>query len=550
MSNISQPVSSEPNPDAVALVRQLSQSFAPGERTVPAMLMRQAARYADKPLVGFGDKSWTYAQTRDQAAAFGATLRDAGIKSGDRVALICSNRFEFLRAFLGCAWIGAVSVPINCASRGQQLQHILSNSAARLLIIEGTFAGNLDHLDVAALPLEAIWTIDAEAPVQAGAIVSQPVPAAAGICEAAAARPRDLLTILYTSGTTGPSKGVCCPHAQYFWWGANTAALLSLTGDDALQSTLPLFHTNALNTFFQAMLLGIGVTYEKRFSASDFYAALARSRATATYVLGAMVPILLSRPRSPEESALGIKVALAPGVPARFHEEFTERTGIKLVDGWGSTETNFAIGTTWDRQQPGTMGTVFTGFEARVVDADDNEVPDGEPGELLVRADEPFAFATGYFAASEKTVEAWQNLWFHTGDRVVRQSDGYFRFVDRIKDAIRRRGENISSFEVEQVLLSHPAVALAAAFPVRSSLAEDEVMIAVVLHPAQTLTPLDLVQYCEPRLPYFAVPRYIDVVDVLPATENGKVQKYKLTERGVTAATWDREAAGYKIKRA
>lgn len=549
MSKSSQPFSSEPNPAAAALVRQLSQSFAPGDRTVPAMLSRQAARYGDKPLVGFGDSSWTYAQTRNEATAFGATLLAAGIKSGDRVALICSNRFEFMRAFLGCAWIGAVSVPINTASRGHQLQHILTNSAARLLIVEGQFAGNLEHLDFAALPLEAVWTIDADKPLQAGKIVSQPVPAASATCEAAVMRPRDMLTILYTSGTTGPSKGVCCPHAQYFWWGANTAALLSLSGNDRLQSTLPLFHTNALNTFFQAMLMGISVVYEKRFSASDFYAALTRSQATATYVLGAMVPILLSRPRSAEESAHKVKIALAPGVPARFHEEFTERTGIKLIDGWGSTETNFAIGTTWDRQRPGTMGTVFTGFEARVVDADDNDVPDGKPGELLVRANEPFAFATGYFAAPEKTVEAWQNLWFHTGDRVVRESDGYFRFVDRIKDAIRRRGENISSFEVEQVLLSHPAVALAAAFPVRSSLAEDEVMIAAVLHPGQTLNPLDLIQYCEPRLPYFAVPRYVDIVDVLPTTENGKVQKYKLTERGVTTQTWDREAAGYKVKR-
>ena len=359
-----------------------------------------------------------------------------------------------------------------------------------------------------------------------------------------------MLTILYTSGTTGPSKGVCCPHAQYFWWGANTAALLGLSENDALQSTLPLFHTNALNTFFQAMLMGISVIYEKRFSASDFYAALARSQATATYVLGAMVPILLSRPRGPDERAHRVTVALAPGVPARFHTEFTERTGIHLIDGWGSTETNFVLGTTTDGTRPGTMGPVFDGFQARVVDGDDNDVPDGTPGELLVRADEPYAFATGYFGAPEKTVEAWQNLWFHTGDRVIREADGYYRFVDRIKDAIRRRGENISSFEVEQVLLSHPAVAIAAAFPVRSSLAEDEVMVAVVTHPGQSLAALDLIKFCEPLLPYFAVPRYVEFVAALPTTENGKVQKYKLSERGVSGATWDREASGYKLKRA
>jgi crotonobetaine/carnitine-CoA ligase len=535
---------------AARLVDELARDFAPAERTVPAMLARQAERYAEKPLVSSGGQSWTYAQALAEAGGFGATLRAAGIERGDRVALICSNRLEFLRVFLGCAWIGAVSVPINAASRGHQLQHILSNSAARLLIVEGTFAGNLDHLDMAALPLETIWTNDGETPLRFGKIASAPVPTSSDICEAETMRPRDMLTILYTSGTTGPSKGVCCPHAQYFWWGANTAALLGLGRADVLQSTLPLFHTNALNTFFQALLMGVSVTYEKRFSASDFYAALKRSDATATYVLGAMVPILLSRPRGPEERAHRVTVALAPGVPARFHTEFTERTGIHLIDGWGSTETNFVLGTTTDKTRPGTMGPVFDGFQARVVDGDDNDVPDGTPGELLVRADHPYAFATGYFGAPEKTVEAWQNLWFHTGDRVIREADGYYRFVDRIKDAIRRRGENISSFEVEQVLLSHPAVAIAAAFPVRSSLAEDEVMVAVVLHPGQSLAALDLIKYCEPLLPYFAVPRYVEFVETLPTTENGKVQKYKLSERGVSDATWDREAAGYKLKRA
>jgi carnitine-CoA ligase len=236
-------------------------------------------------------------------------------------------------------------------------------------------------------------------------------------------------------------------------------------------------------------------------------------------------------------------------VPAQFHEPFTRRTGIRLIDGWGSTETNFVLGATVERQQPGLMGPVYEGFEARVVDDQDNDVADGVAGELIVRADEPFAFAAGYLGAAEKTVEAWRNLWFHTGDRVVRQADGYFRFIDRLKDAIRRRGENISSFEVEQVLLSHPAVANAAVFPVRSSLAEDEVMAALVLHPGRELMPADLIAYCAPRLPYFAVPRYLEFMRELPTTENGKVQKYKLRERGVTAETWDGGPTGQKAAR-
>jgi crotonobetaine/carnitine-CoA ligase len=522
-----------------ALRQQLAASFAPADRTLPAMLIRQAERHRDKPLVSVGEMRWTYAETAAAAAWIAGTLRAAGIGAGDRVAIICSNRIECLGLLLGCGWLGAIAVPINVASRGPQLKHVLSNSGARLLVVETDCAENLALLDPSALALEAIWTIGPPGEFRLGSIVQSAMPQQHEAIPPAAVKPSDVGMILYTSGTTGPSKGVCCPHAQYFWWGVNTAALLEVLGDDILCTSLPLFHTNAINTFYQALLTGASVRYEKRFSASGFFPALARHRATVTYLLGAMVPILLSRPESEEEHAHTTRVALAPGVPAQFHETFTRRTGIRLLDGWGSTETNFVLGTTVERQRPGLMGPVYEGFEARVVDDQDNEVPDGVAGELIVRAEEPFAFSTGYFGAAEKTVEAWRNLWFHTGDRVTRQADGYFRFIDRLKDVIRRRGENISSFEVEQVLLSHPAVANAAVFPVRSSLAEDEVMAALVLHPGRVLMPADLIAYCAPRLPYFAVPRYLEFMSELPTTENGKVQKYKLRERGVTRQTWD-----------
>ena len=528
---------------ASALRTQWSQSFAPLDRTLPAILTRQAERFAQRPLVTAGDTTWTYADTCEAAARFAGTMQSAGIQGGDRIAIICSNRIEFLEVVLGCAWLGAIAVPINVASRGPQLQHILSNCGARLLMMEAAYAENLAMLDPGELAIETIWLIGAAADVRMGEIGSAPLPRGSERIAAAAVQPGDLSLILYTSGTTGPSKGVCCPQAQYFWWAVNTASLLQLRTDDVLCTSLPLFHTNALNTFYQALLTGSCVRYEKRFSASGFFSSLAHHRATVTYLLGAMVPILLSRPVSQEETSHSVRIALAPGVPAQFHEEFTQRTGIRLLDGWGSTETNFVLGTTVEHQKPGLMGPVFEGFQARVVDDQDNDVADDTAGELVVRADDPFAFATGYFGTPEKTVEAWRNLWFHTGDRVVRQADGYFRFVDRLKDSIRRRGENISSFEVEQVLLSHPAVANAAAFPVRSPLAEDEVMAAVILHPGQQLTESELIAFCKPRLSYFAVPRYLEFMNELPSTESGKVQKYKLRERGVTERTWDREAA-------
>jgi carnitine-CoA ligase len=523
--------------------------FAAEDRFLPAMLRRQAEKFGAKSLVQAGERRWSFAEAPDLAARAAGRLASAGIKSGDRVALICSNRAEFIEIFLGCGWLGAILVPINTASRGAQLQHILTNSSARLLVVEAGLLASLDHVELGALPLATIWLIDAPRDGVAPPAIARPLPPLGAAIQASPLRPDDLLAILYTSGTTGPSKGVCCPHAQYFWWGHYTAQLLGIGEPDVLCTTLPLFHTNALNTFFQALITGATAIFEPRFSASGFWHGLVQRGATVTYLLGAMVPILLSRPPSAEERRHRTRIALAPGVPGHFHAEFTARTGMRLLDGYGSTETNFVIGTTIDRQRAGTMGRVCSGFAARVIGSDESDVPDGEPGELILRSDEPLAFASRYFAAPEKTAEAWRDGWFHSGDRVIRDRDGYFKFVDRLKDAIRRRGENISSFEVEQVLLSHPEIATAAVFPVRSELAEDEVMAAIVRQPGSTLGEADLIRFCEPRMPYFAVPRFIEFCDALPATENGKIQKYKLRERGVTERAWDREVAGIKISR-
>lgn len=527
-------------------------TFPPPQRTLPELLVRQAQRHGERALFVAGAVRWSFAQALDQARAWGAVLQRAGIGRGDRVALLCSNRAEFLQMLLGCAWTGAVAVPINTASRGAQLRHILGNSGARLLVTEAEglqVVLALDTLGGEPLPLETIWVLDGHPDGAADARCTAYPSADAARADAAPVRPADTLAILYTSGTTGLSKGVCCPHGQFFWWGAHTSTLLGLVEGDVLLTTLPLFHTNAMNAFFQALMSGATLVVEKRFSASAFWSTLVRHQATVTYVLGAMVPILLSKDATADDKAHRVRIALAPGVPPQFHADFTERFGMALLDGYGSTESNFVIGADIAEQRPGTMGRVRPGFEARVVDEDDNELPAGTPGELLLRASEPFAFATGYFGMPDKTVEAWRNLWFHTGDRVVCDADGYFTFMDRLKDAIRRRGENISSYEVEQVLLSHPAVAVAAVFPVKSEMAEDEVMTTIVLREGATLGEIELMQFCEPRLSYFAVPRYVEFLAQLPATENGKIQKFKLRERGVTPGTWDREAAGYQLKR-
>jgi len=528
---------------------ELSRIFPPAERTLPNLLVRQADRFGDKRLVAVGETALSFADARRRAAQMATSLEMAGVRAGDTVSIICGNRIEFVEIYLGCAWLGAIAVPVNTASRGAQLEHILRNSGSSLLVVETQHLPVVAALDVLQLPLRQIWTIGEPERNLDLPLPCFPIPTSEEERPHHACRPSDTVAILYTSGTTGLSKGVCCPHAQYFWWGVNTAKLLDIGERDILLTCLPLFHTNALNAFYQALLTGSTLIVEPRFSASGFWKSLADHKATVTYLLGAMVPILLSKGPGEYDRAHRTRITLAPGVPAQFHGVFTSRFGIEILDGYGSTETNFAIGALIGEQKAGTMGRVRPGFEARVVDEMDNEVPDGEPGELIIRSEEPFSMATGYFGMAEKTVEAWRNLWFHTGDRVVRDGDGYFQFIDRMKDAIRRRGENISSFEVEQVLTGHPSVQNAAVFPVLSELAEDEVMAAVILRKGADLSASELLDFCQPRMPYFAVPRFVKFVTELPTTENGKIQKFKLREQGVTPGTWDREVAGYKVSR-
>ena len=516
------------------------------QRTLPDMLRRQAALFGSRPLLRIAGRQWSHSDAAEAAGVRAAVLVQAGVARGDRIAVMCGNRIEFLETFLGAGWLGASTVPVNTASMGPQIGYFLAHSEAKLLVIEAGFLDRLQTANLAQAKLEEIWVVG-DAPAGSGAAWQPPAgvriraypPGGVPAVPPANVQPGDPLAILYTSGTTGPAKGVICPHAQYFWWGVNSAEVLGVGADDVLCTTLPLFHINALNTFAQAALTGSEVVFETRFSASGFWPSMRANGATVVYLLGAMVPILLAQPAGEAERNHRVRTGLGPGVPDAAGKTFYERTGVRLLEGYGSTETNFAIATAPDSPRGGVMGWLRPGFQARVADESDVQLPAGEAGELLLRADEPHAFASGYFNMPEKTVEAWRNLWFHTGDRVVRDADGAFRFVDRIKDAIRRRGENISSFEVEQVLLSHSSVASCAVYPVQSELAEDEVMAALVPRDGERIDPAELVRFCESRLPYFAVPRYIDVLQDLPRTENGKVQKFKLRERGVGAQTWD-----------
>jgi crotonobetaine/carnitine-CoA ligase len=510
------------------------------QRTLPALLDLRAAVGGDRTLIRTDSLRRSARELRDLAAGWAGRLALEGLEPGDRIAVISENRVEVIDLWLAAAWRGAVLVPVNTALRGDQLTHVLRDSGARILVVEADSVAALDTVTAELPDLERVWLFNGSGGTSLGRDLER-LPEPSDPVEHAALRPGHTAAILYTSGTTGPSKGVVCPHAQWYWWAVRTGSLLGVDEDDVLYTCLPLFHTNALNTFVQALVLGATFTPGPRFSASAFWQRLTEAEATVTFLLGAMVHILSKRDHDPFERSHRTRIALAPATPGELYPIFADRFGIELVDGWGSTETNVVISTAGVNAPPGSMGAVVEGFDAKVVDEDDAEVPAGTPGELVVRAHEPFSFATGYHGRPEATVEAWRNLWFHTGDRVVRDEAGFFWFVDRLKDSIRRRGENISSYEVEAALTAHDQVAMAAAVPVPAEVGEDEVLAFVVLREGAELRPEDLIQFCESRLAAFAIPRYVEFVEALPLTANGKVEKYRLRQRGISETTWDRE---------
>jgi crotonobetaine/carnitine-CoA ligase len=292
------------------------------ERTLPALLERQAAMHGDRPYLTVGETSRTYGEMRDAVARTAGSFAAAGVTRGDRVAIMCENRRELVDSWFGCAWLGASLVPLNTATRGPQLEHVLGNSGPRVLIVAPELFPNFDVLDSLPGELERIWLLDGAASEWRGVAI-EPFPEPGQAVSAAPVGPDETVSILYTSGTTGPSKGVMCPQAQFYWWARGTAAMLGgLSEDDVLYTCLPLFHTNALNACIQALIHGGRIVVGPRFSASQFWTRMAEADATVTYLLGAMVTILAKRPPSPADSAHRVRVALAPATQAELHELF------------------------------------------------------------------------------------------------------------------------------------------------------------------------------------------------------------------------------------
>ncbi len=527
----------------------------PSERTLAALLRRQAERHGAKPFVtAAGGERRSYAELGVAAGRWGALLGEIGVGRGDRVAAITGNRIELLELLLGCASIGAVAVPLNPAIRGAQLQHALTNSAAGTLIIE------TEHLDaLARVPppatLAHVWLLDRERPHRAHGYRCEPLPALGGSVGQAALEPGDTVAIFYVPGRDGAARGVLCPNAQLYWWGILGSEFVRITEEDVCLAALPLFSAAAIDSFCQALVAGAEWVITPRFAPARHWSTAAEHRATRTHLHGSMAATLLAAPPSRDDTAHTVTIAQAPPTDAAVLEAFEERFGVELCCGYSTTETGRITSVPGEPRRPGSpgralaLGRALDEFELAVVDEDDAIVADGEAGELVVRPRHPFSTTSGYHRMPELTVRAWRNLWLHTGDRVVRDADGWYSLVETATDAISRHGEEVSSFEVERALGEHPAVAAAAVFAVRSQEGEEEVMAAVVLGPGAECDPLELVQFLEPRIAGFSIPRYVEFVATLPVGGDGSVRKRELSAHGPSDEAWDRERSGYRLAR-
>lgn len=540
--------------------------FPTAQWTLPAVLEHQAIALAGRPFLRWDDDtpflSFDAVNRKVNRLAHG--LQALGIGHGDRMAMFLPNSLDFVFCWFALNKLGAAEVPINTAYKGNFLEHQVNISASSSMMVDIELLDAVrDSLpQMPCIKHVLLWSRDGKLP--------NPLPALPGVTVSAFAdaysdnesnpgvkvRPQDIASIIFTSGTTGLSKGVLMPHAQCYLFSENGAQVTGLGPDDCYSTAFPLFHANAqVLCIYPSLIAGARVVMYERFSATTWVERLHSSQATVINAIGVMLPFVYAQPATPRDATHKLRTILAAPVPDGILDEFKKRFGVRsITTGFGQTEIclPFISPVEYNDERPvGAMGlTVDQFFETRLVNPEtDEEVGAGEIGELVIRHKLPWTINAGYVGMPDKTAEAWRNLWFHTGDALKRDARGWFYFVDRFKDALRRRGENISSFEVEAPIRKHPAVADVAviAVPAESG-GEDEIKACIVLKDGQTADYADIIRWCEPRLPYFAVPRYLEFMDKFPRTPSEKIQKNLLRDAGFGPNCWDRIAAGVELQ--
>lgn len=492
----------------------------------------------------------TYEELRDKAARVARSLGELGVQPGDRVATMLEPALHTFESWFGIAWAAGAEVPVNTDYKGEFLRHILTNSGAKAVVIRDRWADRLAGLDLPSLENVIVVGdtdgVDLDWPVTpfSEIVASEPT----GRIERT---PTDLAYILFTSGTTGPSKGVMQSSRTIFQAAVNTAIhLMGVGPGDVAYSPFPMFHIVARNVIgATAFATGGKVAIRETFSAGSWWDDVRAEGATWSIYMGALLHVLMAADEKPNDGDNPMTRLFGAAPVEHLMEAFEKRFGLELIQGYGSTELGIATATEPGNRKAGTNGTALPHVQISIHDENDDPCPPGVSGEIVARPAVASGIFSGYWEMPDATINAFRNLWFHSGDRGYLTEEGDLIFVDRIKDSLRRRGENISSFEVEAAVGAHPNVAECAAYAVESDLAEDDVMVAIVVEDAARFDAAELFAFCIETMPRFTVPRYIRVMDSLPKTPTHRVQKHLLRADGVTDETADRDALGIVVPR-
>lgn len=520
-------------------------------------LRRQAERSPEAKLIDLAGECLNYGDFWQQANRLAGGFASVGAKPGTPVAVMLENSLDALRAWFGILATGGFDAALNPELRGALLAHQLNDSRAELLVCEahlvpivGSVASSLRHLKrIACRGVTPAWENPGIDLIVLDEIRN-------GVPHPALDDPDDmpLSSILYTGGTTGPSKGCMIGQRYFHEFCIQHNRAIGFTPDDVMWTPLPLFHINARSTFYGAVLTGGYCGFDERFSVRAFWPSITRTRATYARVIAGMFRILADAAQAhPRPAGSTLKRIVGSGATPELSERFERHWQVPAIaPGYGMTEASMIvdIGTDWSGIPRGSVGRRNEAYDVEVVDEGDNILAPGKIGEIVVRPRTPDRMFSGYWMRPEDTLARYRNLWFHTGDLGKFDDDGWFYFTGRKDDFVRRRGENIPAFEVESVVLQHPAVSDAAIHSVPSDTVpgDEEVKLTAVLRPGASIAEAALCAWLATQLPKYAVPRFVEFRPALPKGAVGRIAKHLLKKDGVTAATWDRDALPPKTR--
>jgi crotonobetaine/carnitine-CoA ligase len=505
---------------------------------VPEIILSQCLKHPDKKIIKFTNgPEWTFEKLKIKSLQKARILKNLNLKAGDNLTVIIQDPKEFILYWIASNFLGVMFVALNTAIKGKGLLHQINISKSKHIIIEDLFFDEVNNLiNINKLDIEILNCSE----LKNKTLINEN--------EIIFGKLSDNVCAMFTSGTSGPSKGVMMPNAHCVLFAIGTIENYDLKHDHIFYITLPLFHANGLFMQLLACIItGAKAIIRSKFSASNWLKDVKKYNITHTNMLGAIAAFVVAQPSSKHDKDHKLVVIGSAPLPSEPERVFRERFGVKQVlPLYGMTEVNIPIYGLQNEIGGGKCGKVYEKyFEVEIRNPEnDSIVKDGEVGEIMVRPKQAFGFMSGYMGMPEKTIESWRNFWFHTGDAGIKEVSGHFTFVDRIKDCIRRRGENISSYEVEQAFLEIPYITEAAAYAISAEGGdgmEDEVMVALMTNNHVSINFEELLVMAKRNLAKFAIPKYLRIMKEFPKTQTGKIQKNKLREQGVTVDTWQNE---------